>query len=180
MVYGIVTQSGGHVHVESQPGSGTRFDVLLPRGRQGPEMTAAAPRQARTLSAPRGSETVLVVEDDETLREIIVESLTACGYRILAAANGVEALDVARGFAQRIDLLLTDVVMPQMNGKDLADRLSPGHPQMRVLFMSGYADDAIERYEVSGEGMAFLQKPFTAETLARQVRSMLDAKGPEA
>jgi len=180
MVYGIVTQSGGHVHVESRPGKGTRFDVLLPAGPQGPETAVAAPRRPRTFSAPRGSETVLVVEDDETLREIIVESLTACGYRILAAANGVEALDVASRFAERIDLLLTDVVMPQMNGKELADRLSPSHPEMRVLFMSGYADDAIERYEVSGEGMAFLQKPFTAETLAGQVRSMLDANGPQA
>jgi two-component system, cell cycle sensor histidine kinase and response regulator CckA len=180
MVYGIVTQSGGHVHVESRPGQGTRFDVLLPSGPPGDERVATAPRQPPASSTPGGGETVLVVEDDETLREIIVESLAACGYQILAAANGVEALDVASRVTGRIDLLLTDIVMPQMNGKALADRLGPSHAEMRVLFMSGYADDTIERYEVTGEGMAFLQKPFTAETLARQVRSMLDTIGTSA
>jgi PAS domain S-box-containing protein len=179
-VYGIVTQSGGHVHVESRPRQGTCFDVLLPIETEEPHPGAPAPTQALSGAALRGSETVFVVEDDETLREIIVEALEAYGYRILAAANGVEALSVARAFVGRIDVLLTDVVMPQMNGKELADRLCQTHPNMRVLFMSGYADDAIERYEVSGEGIAFLQKPFTADILARQVRGILDAAAPLA
>jgi len=175
VVYGIVTQSGGHVQVESRVGQGTRVDVLLPLAR--PEATAnvSAPRPVAPESALRGSEVVLVVEDDETLREIIVESLESCGYRVLAASNGLEALAVAEAASEPIELLLTDVVMPQLNGKELADRLCESRPGLRVLFMSGYAGDAIERYEVSGEGVGFLQKPFTAETLARQVRGVLDA-----
>jgi two-component system cell cycle sensor histidine kinase/response regulator CckA len=177
-VYGIVTQSGGHVHVESHPRQGTCFDVLFPVETEGPRPGAPPATQALSGATLRGSETVLVVEDDETLREIIAEALDTYGYRVLAAANGVEALAVASTFVSRIDLLLTDVVMPQMNGKELADRLSQTHPNMRVLFMSGYADDAIERYEVSGDGIAFLQKPFTAEILARQMRGLLDVVAP--
>jgi CheY-like chemotaxis protein len=124
--------------------------------------------------APSGAETVLLVEDEAILREIIEESLESLGYAVLTVANGAEAIELSARFGGRIDLMLTDVIMPGMGGSDLAGRLAEQRPETKVLFMSGFTDDSVLLHGVLAEGLPFLEKPFTAAALARKVREVLD------
>jgi CheY-like chemotaxis protein len=171
-VYGIVKQSDGYVSLESEPGRGTTFRVYLPR--VDAPVEAAAPGPARTAWRG-GDETVLVVEDQEPIRRLIGKILESQGYAVLAAADGREALRVAEHHAGTIHILVTDVVMPEMSGREVGRRLAAGRPEMRVLYLSGYAGDSIVRDGVLEPGLSFLQKPFTPETLAHRVREVLDA-----
>ncbi len=170
-VYGIVRQHEGHVAVESAPGAGATFRVYLKRVDEAP--APLEPGAAGVIWGPRGSETILVVEDEDPVRELAREILTSGGYKVLAAAGPGEGLEVARRHGGPIHLLLTDVVMPQMSGRDLVERLAPEHPEMKVLYMSGYAADAIVYRGVLEPGTALLQKPFTPDALTRKVRERL-------
>jgi len=169
-VYGIVKQHQGHINVYSEPGQGTTVKVYLPRvdGR------AESPGVEEEDHTPCGSETVLVVEDDSAVRRLLVRVLRELGYTVLEATHGGEALEVADEHAGNIHLLLTDVVMPEMNGKALADRLSARHPDLRVLYISGYTDNSIAERHIVDHSADFLEKPFTVATLARKVRQVLD------
>ncbi len=170
-VYGIVKQSEGEIWVYSEPGHGTTFKIYLPRVE---EEATALPHGDDKGPLPRGSETILLVEDEPSVRGLAVQILRENGYRLLEAANGNEALRMAQEYAGEIHLLLTDVVMPQMGGKELANRLKTLRPGMKVLFTSGYTDDAIVHHGVLNSGIDFLQKPFSPETLAQKVREILD------
>jgi CheY-like chemotaxis protein len=170
-VYGIVKQSGGHIWVYSEERHGTTFKVYLPRVDEPADTGLAAEPPSE---GPRGDETILLVEDTETLREVIQETLEERGYAVLLAPNGEDALALARAREAPIHLLLTDVVMPKLGGAELAKLLSALRPRMRVLYMSGYTNGAISHHGVLGEGVALLEKPFTAEKLARAVREALD------
>ena len=169
-VYGIVRQSGGHVSVESELGVGTTFKIYLP--------TVDASHEADSVSSEgtlgAGSETILLVEDEEQVRIIAQEVLETMGYSVLAAANGEQALEIARQYEGPIHLALTDVVMPQMGGRELIDRLIPLRPNIKVIYMSGYTDDAIMRHNLLDDKVQFIQKPFAAYALARKVRQVLD------
>jgi PAS domain S-box-containing protein len=171
-VYGIVTQSGGAIRVDSEPGQGAVFTIDLPR--------VDAPADLRgdpgiPDAAPHGSETVLLVEDEPEVRGLARDILHQQGYTVLEAADGDEALRIGREHGGPIHLLVTDVVMPQMGGRELADHLKAGRHETKVLYVSGYTDDAILHQGVSETGMAFLPKPFTASALAHKVREVLDA-----
>ncbi|MCA9670548.1 MAG: PAS domain S-box protein [Myxococcales bacterium] len=169
-VYGIVKQSGGGITVESTLGRGSRFDVYLPQADELPLEAPAAPRD----SAPMlGRETILLVEDEEGVRRITERILRAAGYRVLVAANGGEALMLCEEHGVEIDLMLTDVVMPRVSGREVAERARGVVPGLPVLYMSGYTDDAIVRHGV-GRDTSFLSKPFDAGTLTRKVREVLD------
>ncbi len=170
-VFGIVKQSGGHVWVYSEPGVGTTFKVYLPRhaGR------VAAPESQAPITRLTGSETVLLVEDDDQVRTVARSILRRSGYNVLEAKNAGEALLMCEQHPQPIHLLLTDVVMPQMSGVQLAQRLASVRPAMRVLCMSGYTDDAALRHGVVDSAMAFVQKPLTPAGLLQKVRQVLDA-----
>jgi len=168
-VYGIVRQSGGSVSVRSQPGAGTAFTIHLPQAAS--SATASAP--ATTMASLGGTETILVVEDEEEVRAIISLFLTAQGYTVLEAESGIDALQLCERHP-RLDLVLTDVIMPGMGGQDLAARLATSFPMMRVLMMSGYTDDAILNRGALEPGRAILQKPFTRQALLESVRRALD------
>jgi two-component system, cell cycle sensor histidine kinase and response regulator CckA len=170
-VYGIVKQSGGHVGVYSEVGVGTTFKVYLPRTEQAGE--GAKPHSALRVP-PRGTETVLVVEDEAVVRALTRHILQHAGYAVLEAAGGDEALRVATGHTGRIHLLVTDVVMPGLGGRAAAERLAERHHGLRVLFVSGYTDDAVVRHGVLHDKVNFLQKPFTPAALAWKVRQVLD------
>jgi CheY-like chemotaxis protein len=171
MVYGFVKQSGGHVEVDSEVGTGTTFKVYLPRT----DETAPFGRSPQDLvTIPGGTETILLAEDQDAVRTFARHVLLAGGYTVLEARDGMEALGLARRHPGPIHLLLTDVVMPQMSGRQLAELLTRDRPELRVLFMSGHADEAITRYGVPEAGGAFLQKPFNPVRLARKVREVLD------
>ena len=172
-VYGIVRQSDGHVTVYSEVGRGTTFKVYLPRVLDG---VPTAPAEVVRAAPPRGSETVLLVEDEDGVRALAGYVLRDCGYEVLEARNGAEALRVAGGHTGQIELVVTDVVMPQMGGREVAERVAALHPEARVLFLSGYTDDAIVRHGILEEEVAFLQKPFTTAALARKVREVLDGR----
>jgi len=172
-VYGIVKQSGGYIWAYSEPGRGTSMKVYLPRVEAPIEPISSPPRPTGSL---QGSETILIVEDQDEVRKLTRRMLEARGYRVLVAASGADALRIAREAAERIDLLLTDVIMPGMSGREVALLLGPAHPNMRVLFVSGYTDESIVHEGILEPGIAFLQKPFTAEALARKVREVLDAR----
>ncbi len=183
-VYGIVKQSGGYVWAYSEPGRGTTFKIYLPRVDAPVEPPAAAPVDRGSL---RGTETILLVEDQEEVRKLTRRMLEARGYTVLVAASGQEALRIGETLRGRrhsdqprglIDLLVTDVVMPGMSGREVALLLAPPHPKMRVLYLSGYTDESIVHHGVLEPGIAFLQKPFTADALARKVREVLDAPEP--
>jgi PAS domain S-box-containing protein len=172
--YGIVAQSGGRIIVQSAEGQGSTFRVLLPA-----EQGAAPKAQGRRgfASLPRGTETVLLVEDEQGVRELIRDFLLRCGYTVLEAADPTEALALFDAKRDVLQLLITDVVMPQMNGRELAERLVARRPGLGVLFMSGYTDDQVLAHGVA-RGAGFLQKPFTPDVLARKVREVLDGPGP--
>jgi len=170
-VYGVVKQSGGYIAVDSEKGKGSSFSIFLPRVEQAVEAPEAV--SLKTLSV-KGSETILLVEDSEPLRKLAHMFLKDNGYRVLTAADGEDALQVARQHAAPIQLLLTDVVMPGINGRVLAERLGPWQPGMKVLYMSGYTDSFIAGHGVLEQGIHLLHKPFTEETLTRKVREVLE------
>ena len=170
-VYGIVKQAGGHVSVHSEPGRGTSFEIYLPRT----EETAAPFRPLPAPREHRGSETVLLVEDAPAVRELAARALTEAGYRVLQAGNAREALEAAEVEAGPVHLLLTDVVMPDTSGHKLAEALKQARPAIRVLYMSGYAEDTIVHHGVLEPGVNFLGKPFTPSSLQEKVRQVLDA-----
>jgi two-component system, cell cycle sensor histidine kinase and response regulator CckA len=171
-VFGIVRQSGGNIWVYSEPGKGTTFKVYLPRVDD--EVDVLRPPIAP--STLRGTETILLVEDEEQVRVIALNILQRQGYRVIPARNAGEALLICERHTEGIDLLLTDVVMPQMSGPELAKRLAQTRPEMKVLCMSGYTDDSIVRHGVLETGVAFVQKPITPALLTRKVREVLDGE----
>lgn len=170
-VLGIVQQAGGGVWVYSEPGHGTAFKIYLPRVEAELDATPS-PDSAADL---RGTETLLLVEDEQAVREVARRILERHGYTVLAAQSPADALSLGKSHAGPIDLLLTDVVMPQMTGTGLAERLLALRPAIKVLYMSGYTDGSIGAQGVLEDGTAFVQKPFTSELLSRKVRSALDA-----
>ena len=169
-VYGLVKQNDGHIEVYSEVGHGTTFKVYLPRVQEAVPAVSEAKPVARDL---HGSETILVVEDEDMLRESICRSLKIYGYTVLAARQGGEALLLCERHPGPIHLLLTDVVMPQMNGRDLADRLTPLRPDMKVLYMSGYTENAIVHHGVLETEIFFIPKPFRIKTLLEKIREIL-------
>jgi CheY-like chemotaxis protein len=172
-VYGIVRQSGGHIEVRSSPGRGTTFDIILP------QISATVPAKAEHsigAAMPRGSETVLIVEDEDAVRHIVRRVLEGQGYLILEARDGNEALRICAQRGESVDLVLSDVIMPGMGGRELSRTLAATHPTLPILFMSGYNEEG----ELTGDGAelatSVLAKPFTSETLARHVREALDRR----
>lgn len=171
VVFGIVEQNGGHVAVASEPGRGTVVDIYLPRAEGAPEsIPPSAPVASASLG---GSETILLVEDDDQVRAVVRGMLRRAGYHVLEAPNGGEALLICEKHHGAIDLLLSDMVLPHMSGRELAERVAPLRPDMKLLFMSGYTDDPVVRDGVLNASVAFLQKPFTPDALARKIREVL-------
>ena len=171
MVYGIVKQSNGHIWVESMQGKGTTFKIYLPRVNEPLEETR---KEVLMEELPRGNETILVVEDEEEVRKLVGKILEKQGYRILETINGDDALVACERHRSPIHLMLADIVMPGISGTELAHLLKPLYPEIKILYMSGYTDDAIVRHGVLGKRVNYIQKPFTMEGLARKVREVLD------
>jgi two-component system, cell cycle sensor histidine kinase and response regulator CckA len=169
-VYGIVKQSGGYVMVHSEVGRGTTFNIYLPHADEPAEVHGAAPASRTAIG---GSETVLLVEDEESVRQLVRDTLASRGYRVLEAENGQCGLTVASAHEGTIDLIITDVVMPGMSGRELADQLVAIRPEVKVLYLSGYTEDTIVSEGTIESGKAFLQKPFTLQALSRKVREVL-------
>jgi two-component system cell cycle sensor histidine kinase/response regulator CckA len=172
-VYGIVTQSSGTIHIDSTPGQGTTFTIHLPRTRS-PSVSAGG-SAATDEESLEGSETILLVEDDDDVRAFVKDVLERHGYRVLVAALPSEAIAIAAGHTGEIDVLLTDVVMPEMSGRELCEALTAGRPTMRTLYMSGYTDEALDHHGVLGDQFALIDKPFAAAALARKLREIVDA-----
>jgi PAS domain S-box-containing protein len=169
-VYGIVKQSGGYIFAQSEMGCGTAFRIYLPRV---PDPAEHAGHAKHSQTPTGGSETVLLVEDEESVRELVRETLKSKGYSVMEAGDGVAGMKAAESYQGRIDILITDVVMPGMSGRELAQRVAAVRPQIKVLYLSGYTEDAIIHEGVLDPGTAFLQKPFTLHALARKVREVL-------
>ena len=176
-LYGIVRQSEGHIWVYSEPGKGTTFKVYLPRIDQAVEVIA--PTQVPVDDLSRGSETILLAEDEEAVCSLVRGVLESRGYDVLETKGANDALEIGERHKKHIHLLLTDVVMPQMSGKELAEHLAPLHPETKVLYMSGYADHAVVQHGLLNPGTVFLQKPFTPAALARKLREVLDSVGAQ-
>ena len=174
-VYGIVKQSDGYIWVYSEPGKGTSFKIYLPRIEE--VGTTGVPDRALVAGpVPRGFETVLLVEDENGVRELARQYLETSGYKVIPASNGNEALELASAYEEPIHLLMTDVVMPGISGRELADRLSVIRPDIRILFMSGYTEQAVVHHGIIAEDATLLQKPFTLGTLASKLREILTAE----
>ncbi|MFO0938369.1 MAG: response regulator [Gemmataceae bacterium] len=172
-VHGIIRQGGGHVAVYSEVGHGTTFKVYLPQVERQTPLTSTRLKKA---TMPKGGETILLVEDEDGVRALVRHILRSCGYSVFEANDGVEAVKLAEQHVGKIDLLMTDVVMPRMGGREVADRLRKLHPGVKVIFSSGYTDDAIVRHGILEAEVAFLQKPFTPVSLAAKVREVLDTQ----
>jgi two-component system cell cycle sensor histidine kinase/response regulator CckA len=170
-VYGIVKQNNGFIWVYSEPGQGSTFKIYMPRVKG--DVKEKEKKQTPVIKLD-GSETVLVVEDDDSLRKLAQKSIQPHGYRVLVAENGEGALRVSKEHEGTIDLLITDVVMPKMGGKEVTERLQPLYPRMKVIYMSGYTDRTIVNHGVLAPGLNFLEKPFSPEGLARKVREVLN------
>ncbi len=168
-IHGIIIQSGGRIQVESAPGAGTTFRIRLPKLEEPTPLS----KVTEGIAELTGTETVLVVEDEPQVRAYAVAALKAYGYRVLAAANTQEALQIFERDMARIDLVLTDVVMPNLSGRDLADRLAQMQPAVKVLFMSGYTSDVMTYHQILADGLALVEKPFSPEQLAQKVREVL-------
>jgi two-component system, cell cycle sensor histidine kinase and response regulator CckA len=169
-VYGIIKQSGGYIFVQSEPARGTVFTIYFPRIDEPSEALGAAPV---SIAAAGGSETVLLVEDEDSVRQLVRETLQSRGYRVLEAANGDAALALAAQHSDTIHLVITDVVMPGLSGHELVQKLLPARPGMKVLYLSGYAQDAFSATDATEAQKTFLQKPFTLQSLSRKVREIL-------
>lgn len=171
--YGIVKQNGGHIELESELNVGTTFYIFWPR-----VVDYAAPEQPKPQEAvlPKGKETLLLVEDEPAVRQIVAELLEQQGYKVLTAVNGEDALQqMGNNAPEVVDLLLTDIVMPRLSGTALADKIKQHYPQIKIVFMSGYADESLANRERLEAGTAFIQKPFTLDVLALKIRQVLDA-----
>jgi signal transduction histidine kinase/ActR/RegA family two-component response regulator len=173
-VYGIVKQSGGNIWFYSEPGQGTVFKIFLPSAVNA-QQPLIPDSDVESPIAKGGTETILVVEDEPQIRQMACEFLSESGYKLLVAANGVEALRILKEESAAIDLILTDVVMPEMNGRELAEHVAVARPGAKVLYMSGYTNDAIVRHGVLDSGTWFVQKPFSPDALARKIREVLDS-----
>ena len=178
-VYGIVKQSGGYIWVYSEAGKGTSFKIYLPRVSATGEALAAQPALAASEQPSPGHETILLVEDEENLRRLARQSLENQGYNVIDAADGAAAIQISQAHQGPIHLLLTDVIMPGMNGRELANQVSPTRPEMRVLYMSGYTENHIGHNGTLDEGITLLQKPFTLPALKAKVREVLDTPLPQ-
>jgi nitrogen-specific signal transduction histidine kinase/ActR/RegA family two-component response regulator len=175
IIYGIIKQSQGHITVYTEEGKGTTFMIYLPRvGGGRPPSTQVMQRAA----LPPGRGSILLVEDDGGVRRIARQTLEQNGFRVIEAANGEEALRLSNSYAEPIDLLVTDMVMPLVGGPELAKRLAPTRPALKVLYLSGYTDETVVGHGLLDPGLAFLQKPFAPDTLARKVHEVLSGVGP--
>lgn len=175
-VHGIVKQHKGHIMVKSEPGKGSTFRIYFKA--TGAKKEIREPREK--ISMPRGSETILVVDDDAEIRNLLVDTLTPLGYHVLDAASGEEALKIPQSLPKKIDLLLTDIIMPGMNGKELNDFFKKKYPETKVMFMSGYLDTVVSQYVGPEPGSMFVQKPFSPSKLANTLRTVLDKDLSEA
>ncbi len=175
MVYDIVKQSGGYIFVDSKVGKGTNFKIYLPRVDE--KFESSEEKIFRQI--PKGKETILIVDDEDIVRVLTRQILEEGGYKIIEARNGVEALSIFEKPDCKIDLLITDVVMPQMGGRELAEKLTPRYPSTRILFTSGYQDDANTRQEETEFGKNFIEKPFAPDSLGQKVRELLDGANSE-
>jgi len=170
-VYGIVKQSQGYIWCESEVGKGTCFHIYLPRV---DEVASSSNSELRSVASPQGRETVLLAEDEEGVRGLVHTLLEELGYTVHEASNGAEALELYGKLNGKVDLLITDLIMPKLGGMDLIAQLKAKRPDLRVIYMSGYADQAVDNPALQSSGQIFLSKPFRADTLARAVREVLD------
>ena len=175
-MYGIVTQVGGYVQIYSEPGLGTTFTILLPETSQPAEEHAQGPQTAQGGTG----ETVLVVEDEAAMREVTRRILARNGYQVITAVNGIDAIQVAASYPGDIDVLLTDVIMPQMLGKEAAERIRARYPAVKVLFMSGYTQGVLDTQGVLEAGVNLIEKPFAEASLLAKLREVLSTRGSGA
>jgi CheY-like chemotaxis protein len=171
--YGIIKQTGGSITVESEVGKGTTFRILLPQADEAAEVAVQQSVEHPPLS---GSETILLVEDEDAVRNLASRALRKQGYTVMEAAHGGEALDIVQRLEVPVDLLVTDVVMPQVSGRELVEKLAVLSPETEVIYMTGYTDDAIIHHGVLDSGIELIQKPFKPRVLLEKVREVLDGK----